>query len=193
MKENKIERSIILYVWIYAIIVSLSLFFIFHFDFYIPISFLLGTATSLLCFTMTIKTVDKVIKYEDERKKSAFVKNNTYKYLVYLVVLAVSGYSYYMHTQNPDRARYINVFAVAGGFFSVKIMIYFKMFIIDKIFKKKASLDYEDEKVTEEEHQKFEEMRKKMDEEDSEKEDKKNEFLEKLKEGDNVDTKDDIS
>ena len=186
MKEPKIERTIIVYVWIYAIIVALSLFFIFSFDFIIPISFLLGTATSLLCFTMTIKTVDKVIKYDDERKKSAFVKNNIYKYLVYLAVLAVAGYSFYLHKNDPEKTRYLNVFAVAAGFFSVKIMIYFKIFIIDKIFKNKAKEDYKDEEVTEEEHEKLEEMRKKLDEEEKQKE--------SLKEGDALDdTKDDVS
>ena len=194
MKEPKIERSIILYVWIYALIVCVSLFFIFHFDYIMPISFLLGTATSLLCFTMTIKTVDKVIKYDDERKKSAFVKNNIYKYLVYLAVLGVAGFSHYRHTQDPERLRYLNVFAVAAGFFSVKIMIYFKIFIIDKIFKKKAQEDYADEVVTEEEHLKFEEMRKKLDEEEQNQPEKKNKYLEALKEGDDIDdTKDDNS
>ena len=194
MKEPKIERSIILYVWIYALIVCVSLFFIFHFDYIMPISFLLGTATSLLCFTMTIKTVDKVIKYDDERKKSAFVKNNIYKYLVYLAVLGVAGFSYYRHTQDTERLRYLNVFAVAAGFFSVKIMIYFKIFIIDKIFKKKAQEDYADEVVTEEEHLKFEEMRKKLDEEEQNQPEKKNKYLEALKEGDDIDdTKDDNS
>ena len=194
MKEPKIERSIILYVWIYALIVCVSLFFIFHFDYIMPISFLLGTATSLLCFTMTIKTVDKVIKYDDERKKSAFVKNNIYKYLVYLAVLGVAGFSYYRHTQDTERLRYLNVFAVAAGFFSVKIMIYFKIFIIDKIFKKKVQEDYADEVVTEEEHLKFEEMRKKLDEEEQNQPEKKNKYLEALKEGDDIDdTKDDNS
>ena len=183
MKNPKIEKIIIVYVWIYTLIVSLSLFFIFHFDYLMAISFALGSATSLLCFTMTVKTVDKALRYDDERKKSLFIKNNIYKYLVYLAVLAVAGYSYYLHKNDPDKTRYLNVFAVAGGFFSVRIMIYFKMLIVDKIFKNKTKDDYHDEVVTEEEHEKLEQMRKELDEEEKSKEDetiKNNKYLRKL-------------
>ena len=190
MKEPKIEKIIIVYVWIYTLIVSLSLFFIFHFDYLMAISFALGSATSLLCFTMTVRVVDKALKYDDERKKSLFIKNNIYKYLVYLAVLAVSGYSYYLHKNDPEKTRYLNVFAVAAGFFSVRIMIYFKMLIIDKIFKKKVANDYHDEVVTEEEHEKLEQMRKELEEKERQEDNQKeNKFEKKLqsmleKEGD---------
>ena len=99
--EN-VERTIIVYVWIYAAIVAVALLLI-TFKWVLPLSFLLGVATNLLCFSMTIRTVDKIFKYEDEDKKRELIKNNIAKYLVYFVVLTLAGVSYYYSKDKPDR------------------------------------------------------------------------------------------
>lgn len=138
-KEN-VERTIIFYVWIYAIFVAVVLFLI-TFKWVLPLSFLLGVATNLLCFSMTIRTIDKIFKYEEEDKKRELIKNNVAKYLIYFVVLALAGVSYYF---NKDRAIHLDVIATACGFFSVKLMIYFKYFIYEPLFMKKKKAEPKD-------------------------------------------------
>lgn len=138
-KEN-VERTIIFYVWIYAIFVAVVLFLI-TFKWVLPLSFLLGVATNLLCFSMTIRTIDKIFKYEEEDKKRELIKNNVAKYLIYFVVLALAGVSYYF---NKDRAIHLDVIATACGFFSVKLMIYFKYFIYEPLFMKKKKTEPKD-------------------------------------------------
>lgn len=138
-KEN-VERTIIFYVWIYAIFVAMVLFLI-TFKWVLPLSFLLGVATNLLCFSMTIRTIDKIFKYEEEDKKRELIKNNVAKYLIYFVVLALAGVSYYF---NKDRAIHLDVIATACGFFSVKLMIYFKYFIYEPLFMKKKKTEPKD-------------------------------------------------
>lgn len=138
-KEN-VERTIIFYVWIYAIFVAMVLFLI-TFKWVLPLSFLLGVATNLLCFSMTIRTIDKIFKYEEEDKKRELIKNNVAKYLIYFVVLALAGVSYYF---NKDRAIHLDVIATACGFFSVKLMIYFKYFIYEPLFMKKKKAEPKD-------------------------------------------------
>lgn len=158
-KEPKIERSITLIVWIYGIIVC-GILALISLNWIWPISFFLGFVTSLMTFNMTVRTVDRVINDENARKQSTFVRNNLLKYLVYIVVLGIASYTHYQHLHDETVTKYFNVFCVAGGLFSVKLMIYFKMFVLDKIFKKKAKEDYASEKVTEEEHLKLEEERR---------------------------------
>ncbi|MDD4056534.1 MAG: hypothetical protein PHF85_02695 [Bacilli bacterium] len=138
-KEN-VERTIIFYVWIYAIFVAVVLFLI-TFKWVLPLSFLLGVATNLLCFSMTIRTIDKIFKYEEEDKKRELIKNNVAKYLIYFVVLALAGVSYYF---NKDRVIHLDVIATACGFFSVKLMIYFKYFIYEPLFMKKKKTEPKD-------------------------------------------------
>ncbi|MDD2492969.1 MAG: hypothetical protein PHY83_03410 [Bacilli bacterium] len=138
-KEN-VERTIIFYVWIYAIFVAVVLFLI-TFKWVLPLSFLLGVATNLLCFSMTIRTIDKIFKYEEEDKKRELIKNNVAKYLIYFVVLALAGVSYYF---NKDRVIHLDVIATACGFFSVKLMIYFKYFIYEPLFMKKKKTESKD-------------------------------------------------
>lgn len=146
--EN-VERTIIVYVWIYAAIVAVALLLI-TFKWVLPLSFLLGVATNLLCFSMTIRTVDKIFKYEDEDKKRELIKNNIAKYLVYFVVLTLAGVSYYF---SKDKPIHLDVIATACGFFSVKIMIYFKYFIFEPLFlkKKKATAAVREDSVDKDE------------------------------------------
>ena len=137
-KNKNVERHIIGYVWIYAIIVILVLFFASGMKFVLPISFALGTATSLLCFTITIRAVDRIIEYDTEHARAILIRANIEKYLLYLVVLVVAGLSYKFQ---PDKKIHLDIIATACGFFSVKLMIYFKEFVIDKIFKKNKGKD----------------------------------------------------
>ena len=137
-KNKNVERHIIGYVWIYAIIVCIILFFASNMQFVLPISFALGTATSLLCFTITIRAVDRIIEYDTEHARGILIRANIEKYLLYLVVLVVAGLSYKFQ---PDKKIHLDIIATACGFFSVKLMIYFKEFVIDKIFKKNKGKD----------------------------------------------------
>ena len=137
-KDKNVERHIIGYVWIYAIIVSLVLFFASGMKLVLPISFALGTATSLLCFTITIRAVDRIIDYDTEHARGILIKANIEKYLLYLVVLVVAGLSYKFQ---PDKKIHLDIIATACGFFSVRLMIYFKEFVIDKIFKHNKGKD----------------------------------------------------
>lgn len=124
MKQDKIERGIILYVWVYAIIISLVLLF---WGVEYTIVFALGVATNLLCFTTTIKAIDRVLKYDYEHPKRVFIINNLLKLLIYTVVLAVVGLKY------KDAVLIILCFV---GMLSVKIMIYVKHLIIEPLQKK---------------------------------------------------------
>ena len=137
-KNKNVERHIIGYVWIYAIIVIIVLFFVSGMQFVLPISFALGTATSLLCFTITIRAVDRIIDCDTEHARGILIKANIEKYLLYLVVLVVAGLSYKFQ---PDKKIHLDIIATACGFLSVKLMIYFKEFVIDKIFKKNKGKD----------------------------------------------------
>lgn len=129
MKEEKIERSIIKYVWIYATVVSVFLVIVFNVNY--MISFILGTCASLLGFTLIIKTVDKVIKYDDARKKSELITRNILNLGIYFIVLLCAGFSSKYGSSNKIQ---LNIICTAIGLLSVKIVIYFKEFIIDKFF-----------------------------------------------------------
>ena len=139
MEKNKnVERHIILYVWIYGLLVTAILFFASGMKPVLPISFALGTATSLLCFTITIRAVDRIIEYDTEHARSILVRANIEKYFLYLVVLVVAGLSYKFQ---QEKTVHLDIIATACGFFSVRLMIYFKEFVIDKIFKHNKGKD----------------------------------------------------
>ena len=139
IKDNKnVERYIIGYVWIYGLVVALILFLADGFKFVLPISFLLGLFTNLLCFTMTVKCVDKMAAMKEVNPRAELMKLNAKKMLIYAAVLIVAGYSY---SKRDDETLYLNVFATFAGLLSVKLIIYFKEFVIDKIFKNNKGKD----------------------------------------------------
>lgn len=138
LEKRNVERYIIGYVWIYGIIVSLILWIVDGFKFVLPISFLLGVFSSLLAFTMTVKSVDKLSKTKELNVRSELMKTNAKKMLIYAAVLLVAGYSY---SKRDGETLYLNIFATFAGLLSVKIMIYIKEFIIDKIFKNNPGKD----------------------------------------------------
>ena len=177
-KNKNVERHIIGYVWIYAIIVCIILFFASGMKPVLPISFALGTATSLLCFTITIRAVDRIIDYDTEHARGILIRANIEKYLLYLVVLVVAGLSYKFQ---PDKKIHLDIIATACGFFSVRLMIYFKEFVIDKIFKKNKGKDVDSvsfpegvelfpEKEDEEKENEYDQKLKKMLEKESQEE-----------------------
>lgn len=137
-KNKQVERHIIGYVWIYAIIVIIILFFASGMKPVLPISFALGVATNLLCFTITIRAVDRIIEYDTEHARGILIRANIEKYLLYLVVLVVAGLSYKFQ---QDKKIHLDIIATACGFLSVRLMIYFKEFVIDKIFKNNKGRD----------------------------------------------------
>ena len=153
IKNKSEERFIIGYVWIYGLIVALILLFVDGFKIVLPVSFLLGVFTNLLGFTLTIKCVDKIQANKNLNPKAEFIKCNAKKMIIYALVLAIAGYSF---SKRENETIYLNIFATFAGLFSVKMMIYFKEFIIDKIFKKKDDKkinDGNEEKIANDEKQ----------------------------------------
>ena len=127
--HGRIEEHIIPYVIGLTIIVCTVLVFISK---AYAISFLIGTATNILCFKLTIKAVDKIIWNPHVSAQKAYIINNMSKMSIYLIVLVIAGLS---SKFNANKEIHLEIIPVAIGFFSVKFMIYFKYFIIDKIFK----------------------------------------------------------
>ena len=136
--NRSVERYIIGYVWIYGLFVALIMFLVDKFKLVLPISFLLGVFTSLLCFTMTIRCVDKLASIEGLDTRKELMKANGKKMLIYAAVLLVAGWSY---SKRDGETIYLNIFATFAGLLSVKLMIYFKEFVIDKIFKNNPGKD----------------------------------------------------
>ena len=126
---GRIEDYIIPYVIILTAIVC-TIFLIFVSKSY-AISYLIGAATNILCFKMTIKTVDKLIMNSHISATRFYVINNLSKMAIYLIVLVAAGLSSKFH---GEYEVHLEIIPVAIAFFSVKFMIYFKYFVIDKIF-----------------------------------------------------------
>lgn len=130
MESKKIERGIILYVWVYALIVSLILFII---EKKYPVLFLLGVAANLFCFTVTIKTIDRAIKVNGKKSKTMLFFNGLLKIILYGIVLAYVAYK----AKQDGRSILVDVILTAVGMMSVKIMIIFKHLVIDKVKEKR--------------------------------------------------------
>ncbi|HOA63400.1 MAG: hypothetical protein GX203_00310 [Acholeplasmataceae bacterium] len=132
MQENKIERQIIFYVWIYAILVTLILLI---FDSKYSIYFALGTCANLFAYTTTIKTADRAILLQKIGKnpKGMVVVTGISKMVLYAIILTYIGYT----AQKNQRSILIDVGITAFGMLSVKIMILFKHLVIDKIKSKR--------------------------------------------------------
>lgn len=135
MKHQKIERQLIPIVWVYAIAVSVILVLITGTWSYV-IAFVLGVATNLLAFTATIKQVDALLNKKLARPKTTFVVLNLLKTILFIIIMVIVAMSY----------DYIHVFFTFFGLLSLKIVIYSKLLIIDKIFKKEKII--EEEEVT---------------------------------------------
>jgi len=130
--NKKIEEYIIPFAYSFTAIVCLILLIFVSKS--SAISYLIGSITNILCFKLTVKTVDNVIGNKVLSARKAYAVNNCIKMGIYLVVLVVAGFSQKYHF---DREVHLQIIPTAIAFFQVKIVIYFKYFIFDKIFKVK--------------------------------------------------------
>ena len=126
-----VERHIIKFTICYILVVS-AIMFIFSKNY--ALSFIIGGCVNIFCFKLTVRTVDRVIGSKGLNARSALVKNNISKMSIYLLTLVISGIS---ATKYNHLAVHLEIIPTAFAFLSVKIMIYFKYFIYDKIFKVK--------------------------------------------------------
>lgn len=142
-EDKKLEVLVIRYTWITGIAVFIILFFATSFKFILPVSYLLGLMTGLMCFTLRIKTTDKAFLVENHpRMKRMLVRRTYINLFLYLIVLALAAFSQYYR---GDRTLHLNVFAVFGGIMTLKVVIYFKAVVIDHILNKRGKpLDSED-------------------------------------------------
>ena len=127
---GRIEDYIIPYVIYLTLFVS-AILFIFVSKSY-AVSYIIGAITNIICFKLTIKTVDKIINNAYISASKNYVVNNLSKMGIYLIVLLIAGLSSKYHS---NYEVHLEIIPVAIAFFSVKFMIYFKYFVIDKIFK----------------------------------------------------------
>lgn len=128
MKHQKIERQLIPIVWLFAIIVSAIIVIIMREWSYV-IAFILGVATNLLAFTATIKQVDALLQNKLEKPKTVFVIMNLLKTALFALILIIVAINY----------DYVHVFFTFFGLLSLKIVIYVKILIIDKMKKKEVT------------------------------------------------------
>ena len=126
---GRIEDYIIPYVIYLTIFVS-AILLIFVSKSY-ALSYIVGAITNIMCFKMTIKTVDRLINNSHLSATKNYVINNVSKMGIYLIVLVVAGLSSKFHGSSEI---HLEIIPVAVAFFSVKFMIYFKYFVIDKVF-----------------------------------------------------------
>lgn len=126
-----VESYIIKFTTIYITIITIILFFISK---SYALSFLIGGAVNILCFKMTVRTVDRVVDSKGRNAKSALVKNNVSKLSIYMLVLVLCGINY---SKYKEYEIHLEIIPAAIAFLSVKIIIYFKYFVYDKVFKVK--------------------------------------------------------
>jgi len=127
--NKKIEDYIIPFAFVATFIVCLILLLFVSKS--SAMSYLIGAITNILCFKLTIKTVDNVISNKVVSVRKAYAVNNTVKMGIYLMVLLVAGFSQKYHF---NREVHLEIIPVAIAFFQIKFVIYFKYFIFDKIF-----------------------------------------------------------
>lgn len=131
MKEQTEERKIIIYTWVYVILgffilLIVSLIWFKEQLMRLPISFVLGWATNLMCFTMNVKIIDFVLKNGAKNAKTIFVLINVLKLLIYGLILTVA----YL-------APGLEIFSAFVGMLAVKITLYFKTLIVEPIVAKR--------------------------------------------------------
>ena len=100
------------------------------FKFVLPISFLLGVFTNLLCFTMTIKCVDKLASVDGLDTRKELIKVNGKKMLIYAAVLLVAGWSY---SKRDGETIHLNIFATFAGLLSLKNLLLIKYLKIIRV------------------------------------------------------------
>lgn len=126
------ENIIIKYTAIY--IVFIALMFLLLISKSAALSFLIGGVVNIICFIMCVRTTDRIVMTNGVNAKRMLVSSNITRMSIYLVVLFVCGVSSVKHQHMPV---HLEILPTAFAFLSVKIIIYFKYFIFDKIFKVK--------------------------------------------------------
>jgi hypothetical protein len=99
------------FVWIYTGIIAVIFYYFIGADW--GVSFVLGSATSLMTMSMLYKNSKRVVESDKTTAQKLAVKNYALRYFFYVVVLVVSGYF--------DQ---LEIFATAFGLFSFKIVFY---------------------------------------------------------------------
>ena len=126
------ENIIIKYTVIYIVFVSILFLLIFSKN--AALSFFIGGIVNIICFIINVRTVDKIVYTNAVNAKKQLISSNMTRLGIYLLVLVVCGLSYSKH-QNME--VHLEILPTAFAFLSVKIVIYFKYFIFDKVFKVK--------------------------------------------------------
>lgn len=136
-EERILEIKIIKYTWLTGLAGSVVLFLVSAFKFILPISYFLGVMVGLMCFNLKRKTIDKGMKPENLKfLKKLLIRRRMMNTLIYMATLGISAYSQYYR---GDRDLHLNVFATFAGLLTLKVVIYVKFLIVDKIKEKKKA------------------------------------------------------
>lgn len=127
--NRNIEYYIIKYTLVYVLVVTLLLLFLVSKSW--ALSFLLGGVVNIFCFKKTVKSVDRVIGNNGMNARRTLVSSNITKLSIYTIALLLAGLSYKYHSDYPV---HLEIIPMAIAFLSVKLVIYFKQFVLDKIF-----------------------------------------------------------
>lgn len=114
-KKNSFIKTFPL-VWIYTIIIAVLFFFLLGKNY--SISFVLGSATSLMAMSMLYKNSIKVLESDKQRATKLATLNYTFRFVFYALVLVISGLL-------PQ----LEILATAFGLLSFKIVLYLTIFM----------------------------------------------------------------
>ncbi|MBN2605634.1 MAG: ATP synthase subunit I [Bacilli bacterium] len=103
-------------VWIYTIIVAVVFFFVLGKNY--SVSFVLGSATSLMAMSMLYKNSIKVLESDKKRATKLATLNYTFRFGFYALVLVISGIL-------PQ----LEILGTAFGLLSFKIVLYITIFM----------------------------------------------------------------
>ncbi len=127
--NKKIEDYIIPFAMILTIVISLA-FLIFISKSW-ALSYVIGSITNIICFKLTIRAVDRILDSKTRSPKKTYIINNCVKLGVYLIVLLIATFSNKYH---GDQEIHLEIIPVVISLFQIRLVIYFKYFIFDKIF-----------------------------------------------------------
>jgi len=105
-------------VWIYTVIVAVIFFFVLGKNY--SVSFVLGSATSLMAMSLLYKNSIKVLESDQKRASKLAILNYAFRFGFYALVLVVSGLL-------PQ----LEILGTAFGLLSFKIVLYITI-LMDK-------------------------------------------------------------
>ena len=103
-------------VWIFTIVVAAGLWIAVSKEW--ALSFVLGSATSLMMMSMLYKSSKKVLSEEKSEASKLAIRNYAFRFAFYALILVVSALM--------DN---LEILGTAVGLFSFKIVLYFNMFL----------------------------------------------------------------